>query len=233
MRQRRRPLPTCLQHNAGRGGCQGRRLCAVHQSAVFQAARPAQSALFRHTVGEIDSHLGVDHTPVLASACPLFRNVHHRQIQHFQQAVIRGEHGFGFGHLPKLTVEALYGVGGINQSPHLLRVLKVGAQVGPVLPPGLRYFRVFLIPALRKGVQGSQRRGLIHGRKTCLQIGHQGFQVLVGDVLAGITELMDDAVLDFRLGKHRFNCRRESSQIVRTGDENILHATVFEPIELQ
>ena len=51
------------------------------------------------------------------------------------------------------------------------------------------------------------------------------------DVLAGITELMDDAVLDFRLGKYRFNCRRESSQIVRTGDENILHATVFEPIE--
>lgn len=173
----------------------------------------------------------MDHTPVLASAGPLFRNVHHRQIQHFQQAVIRGEHGFGFGHLPKLTVEALYGVGGINQSPHLLRVLKVGAQVGPVLPPGLRYFRVFLIPALRKGVQGSQRRGLIHGRIDCLQIGHQGFQVLVGDVLAGMTELMDDAVLDFRLGKYRFNCRRESSQIVRTGDENILHATVFEPIE--
>ena len=160
-------------------------------------------------------------------------SVHHRQIQHFQQAVIRGEHGFGFGHLPKLTVEALYGVGGINQSPHLLRVLKVGAQVGPVLPSGLRYFRVFLIPALRKGVQGSQRRGLIHGRIDCLQIGHQGFQVLVGDVLAGMTELMDDAVLDFRLGKYRFNCRRESSQIVRTGDENILHATVFEPIELQ
>lgn len=71
----------------------------------------------------------------------------------------------------------------------------------------------------------------IHGRIDCLQIGHQGFQVLVGDVLAGITELMDDAVLDFRLGKYRFNCRRESSQIVRTGDENILHATVFEPIE--
>ena len=38
-RQRRRPLPPWLQHNAGGGGCQGRRLCAVHQSAVFQAAR--------------------------------------------------------------------------------------------------------------------------------------------------------------------------------------------------
>lgn len=101
----------------------------------------------------------MDHTPVLASACPLFRDVHHGQIQHFQQAVIRGEHGFGFGHLPKLTVEALYSVGGIDQSPHLLRILEAGAQVGPVLPPGLRYFRVFLIPALRKGVQAVSAEG--------------------------------------------------------------------------
>ena len=53
VRQRRSPLPPCLQHNAGRGGCQGRRLCAVHQSAVFQAAR---RPLTSGTVGVIPAY---------------------------------------------------------------------------------------------------------------------------------------------------------------------------------
>lgn len=52
-RQRRRPLPPCLQHNAGGDGCQGRRLCAVHQSAVFQAAR---RPLTSGTVGVIPAY---------------------------------------------------------------------------------------------------------------------------------------------------------------------------------
>ena len=33
---------------------------------------------------------------------------------------------------------------------------------------------------------------------------------------------MDDAVLDFRLGIDRLNCRRKTGQIIRTGNENIL-----------
>ena len=49
----------------------------------------------------------MDHAPALPPAGPLFGNVHHGQIQHFQQAVISGEYGFGLGHLAQLAVEAL------------------------------------------------------------------------------------------------------------------------------
>jgi len=40
-------------------------------------------------------------------------------------------------HLPKLAVEALNGIGGIDQPPYLLGILEAGAQIGPIIPPGL------------------------------------------------------------------------------------------------
>ena len=54
----------------------------------------------------------MDPAPVLTPASPLFRNVHHGQIQHFQQTVICGEHSFCFGYFPELAVKALNGIGG-------------------------------------------------------------------------------------------------------------------------
>ena len=108
--------------------------------------------LLRHTLGKIDGHLGVDQAPVLPPSGPFFGNVHHSQIQHFQQAVICGKDGFGFGHLAQLAIEALNGVGGVDQPAHLLGVLEIGAEIGPVDPPGLGDFRVFLVLAISKGV---------------------------------------------------------------------------------
>ena len=70
-----------------------------------------------HTLGEIDGHLGVDHTPVLPPAGPFLRNIHHGQIQHFQQAVIGGKHGFTLGHLAQRAVEDLDGVGESAAAP--------------------------------------------------------------------------------------------------------------------
>ena len=91
-----------------------------------------------HTLGEIDDHIGVNQAPVLPLSGPLFRNIHHGQIQHFQQAVIGGKDGLGLGHLAELAVEALNVIGNVNQSPHLLRVLEADAEVGPVSPPSSR-----------------------------------------------------------------------------------------------
>ena len=85
-------------------------------------------ALIRHPVCKEYRQLGMNHAPILPPACPLFRNVNHGQIQHFQQAVVRGEHRFGLGHLTKLAVEALNGIGGVDEPPHLLRILEVGAH---------------------------------------------------------------------------------------------------------
>ena len=102
--------------------------------------------LFGHALGEVNRQLCVDHAPVLPSASPFLRNIHHGQIQHFQQAVICGEHGFCLGHLPKLAVKALDGIGRIDQAANLLGVLEISAEIRPVVPPGLRDFGIFLIP---------------------------------------------------------------------------------------
>ena len=99
----------------------------------------------------------MDHAPVLPPAGPLFGNIHHGQIQLFQQAVIGGEYGFGLGHLAQLAVEALNGIGGINQPPDLLGILEVGAQVGPVVPPGLGNFRVFFCPSVLQRTSRASR----------------------------------------------------------------------------
>ena len=50
---------------------------------------PAQKAFLK-----IDLQLGMDLSPVLAVACPFLRDIHHCQIQHFQQAVVGRKYGF-------------------------------------------------------------------------------------------------------------------------------------------
>ena len=40
--------------------------------------------LFRYSVAIVDDQLSVDTTPVLTASCPLFRDVFHSKIQHFE-----------------------------------------------------------------------------------------------------------------------------------------------------
>ena len=40
--------------------------------------------LFRYSVTIVDDQLSVDTTPVLTASCPLFRDVFHSKIQHFE-----------------------------------------------------------------------------------------------------------------------------------------------------
>ena len=100
--------------------------------------------LVGHTLDKIDGHLGMDQAPILPSPSPLFRNIHHGQIEHFQQAIIGRKHRFGLGNLTQLAVKALNCVGGIDQSSYGIRILEIRTQICPVVPPGLRNFRVFL-----------------------------------------------------------------------------------------
>ena len=74
----------------------------------------------------------MDQAPVLPPSGPLFRNIHHGQIQHFQQAVIGEKDRFVLGHLAQLAGEAFNGIGGIDQSMYLLGILEVGAEIGLV-----------------------------------------------------------------------------------------------------
>ena len=71
----------------------------------------------------------MDAAPVLPPTRPLFRNIHHRQIQHFQQTVVCLENALGFCNLPQLPVKALDRVRGIDQTADLRRIFEVGAEV--------------------------------------------------------------------------------------------------------
>ena len=64
-----------------------------------------------------------------------FRNIHHSQIWHFQQAIIGGKDACGLSHLAQLAVETINDIGGIDQPTHLLGVLEIGAEIGPIGPP--------------------------------------------------------------------------------------------------
>ena len=63
--------------------------------------------------------------PVFPFPGPFFCDVDHGQIEHFQQTVIRGEDGFGFGDLSKLPIEALNGISRINDCANLLWILEI------------------------------------------------------------------------------------------------------------
>ena len=76
--------------------------------------------LIRHTLSEIDGQLRMDAALILPPTRPLFRNIHHRQIQHFQQTVICREDALGFCDFPQLPIKAFDRVRGIDQTADFL-----------------------------------------------------------------------------------------------------------------
>lgn len=93
--------------------------------------------LFRYPVTVVDYQLSVDTAPILTASCPFFSDVLHSQIQHFEKAVIGRKYGLCLSHFLQLAVKALYGVGGIDQLTKLWWKLEIGAEICPVIVPGL------------------------------------------------------------------------------------------------
>ena len=93
---------------------------------------------------------------------------------------------FGLGYLAQMVVGPLNGVGGVDRSVHLQRILEIGAEIGPVGPPGTGDFSVFLVSPLHKSVQSIQGYLLVRSGVGCLQISHKGPYILVGNIFAGI-----------------------------------------------
>lgn len=99
-----------------------------------------------HPICIIDFHLGVVDAPVLPSPGPFLCNVHHGEIQHFHQTVIRRKNGLGFCNFAKLAVNALNGIGRVDQPANLFREFEICAQVCSILPPGSSDPGIFLSP---------------------------------------------------------------------------------------
>jgi hypothetical protein len=109
-----------------------------------------RNGLIRHSVSKADRQLGTDHALVLTPSSPLFRNVHDRQIQHLQKTVTCWKNGLGFGHFTEQAIEALHGIGGVNQSPDFLLELEIGVQIGLIILPEGRRLGIFLVSPLSK-----------------------------------------------------------------------------------
>ena len=129
----------------------------------------------QYTLGKVDGRLGMDQASVLPTSGPFFRNIHHSQIQYFQQTIISRKHRFGLGYLAQLTVETPQWRWWCRSACAPPGGLEIGAEIGPIGPPELGDFRVFLVLALPKGVQSIQGCLLIHGGIDRLQIGRKSF----------------------------------------------------------
>ena len=143
-------------------------------SLLFQYNRnkAKNQALVRQPVSEKYLQLGMDNAPFPALARPFFRDVHHRQIQHFQQAVVGRKHRFGFCDLAQLPVKSFNGIGGVNQRPYLLRIFEICGSFRPVGLPRLGDFWVFGVPFPAEGFQLVQCCFFIDGGVYALQVCH-------------------------------------------------------------
>lgn len=78
----------------------------------------------------------MDDAPILAAACPFLCYLYPPlQGRVFSAGCLCREYGLGLCHLTELPVEVLYGIGGIDKPPCLIRVLEIGAEVVPVGAP--------------------------------------------------------------------------------------------------
>ena len=76
-----------------------------------------RAALLGQTISIEDDQLGIDAAPVLTPTGPFLRDILHRKVKQLEQAVIGRKYRTCFGHLPKLSVEALDSIRRIYQFP--------------------------------------------------------------------------------------------------------------------
>ena len=95
--------------------------------------------------------------PILTSTGPFFGDIHHCQIQNLRN-------------FTELTVKVFNGIGRVDKRSDLLWVLEIGAQIGPVIPPGLSYFRVFGFPFFFEAIKLIESGFLINGSVYALEV---------------------------------------------------------------
>lgn len=134
-------------------------------------------------------------------ASPFEHDILGDEIQHFEKCLVVGENGLAFGDLAQLPMVALYHIGSVNELANFWRVFKESRKLGPVALPGLNHQRIPLAPNRIEVLQHSQSRFFtgrsVNGLESCQQL----FRIFVGHIPNGVSNLMDDAFLDFGLGE--------------------------------
>lgn len=160
----------------------------------------------------------MDLPSILPVASPFFGNIHHGQIQHFHQTLIRREYRLGFRCLPQLPVKSLDGIRDIDQTANHFWILEIRWKILPVILLWFCDFRIFSAPFFVKATKFSQSDCF---RWSCIytfQIIRQQLEFLLGNKLCCISDLMNDTMLDLCTWENSFDCLRKACQTVYTGD---------------
>lgn len=88
----------------------------------------------------------MDPSPILSMVSPFFRDIHHAQIQHFQETVIGKEHCFGFCDLSQLSVKSPDGIHSIDQATDRFRVLEEAKRFTQLSFLDLAILKYFPLP---------------------------------------------------------------------------------------
>ena len=101
---------------------------SVHRGLVCAIV----SLLERHPVPEEYLKLGMYLRPILTLARPLPCDVHSGKVEHLEKNIVIGENSLVLRHFSQLPIETFNGVGGVDESPDLLRILEIGRKLRPV-----------------------------------------------------------------------------------------------------
>ena len=114
--------------------------------------------------------MGINDAPILTSTGPFCGDIHHCQIQNLQKVVVGGKDSLRLRDFTELTVIVFNGIGRVDKCSDLLWVLEIGAQIGPVIPPGLSCFLVFGLPFFFKAIKLIESGFLINGSVYALEV---------------------------------------------------------------
>lgn len=126
-------------------------------------------------------------------------------------------------------------------------ILEIGTQIGPIIPPGLRNFGVFLVPSLSEGVQCVQsgmarknrtpeenaRREKIRELLQMTNIGSMDdIQNLFKETIAEFMENGLEAELDEELGYSRYDYKNKETDNSRNGYSSKTLRTSFGDVDV-
>ena len=120
------------------------------------------------------------------------------------------------------------GIRCIYYLPYLLWIFEKYSQFSPVFIPGFQDIRVLLIPLFAEFFLGIFSIVKVHSTVDFLQISADSLAVFVRHKLAAVANLMDYAKLIFCLRENRVYRITKPREVIVAGNENILHAAVFE-----
>ncbi len=153
-----------------------------------------------------------------------FRDVHDGQIDGLLDGQVVSELDLALGVFPDAAVEVFDGVGSVDDLPDLEWIVEVAGQIRPIVLPGcvgMAVLRSLLLLEDMEGLLGSLPVG---SGVDLFEVGAESLPVSANEVLADVSDLVDDAELRDGFRGDALDGVGEALEIVRAGDQYVLHA---------